>query len=61
LPVYARNFLPRSVVSRPLVGAAPTIDLVLGYHEANMSPLLKLFLSRTDDLIERVSKRFVGS
>jgi LysR family transcriptional regulator, hca operon transcriptional activator len=61
LPVYARNFLPRSVVSRPLVGAAPTIDLVLGYYEANTSPLLKLFLSRTDDLIERVSKRFVGS
>ena len=57
LPVHALNFLPRSVVSRPLVGIAPTIDLVLGYHKANASPLLKLFLSRTDDLIARVSKR----
>jgi LysR family hca operon transcriptional activator len=61
LPGFARNFLTRSVVSRPLVGTAPTIDLVLGYHRANTSPLLKLFLSRTDELIERVSKRFTGS
>jgi LysR family hca operon transcriptional activator len=60
LPVYALNFLPRSVVSRPLAGIAPTIDLVLGYHKANTSPLLKLFLSRTDDLIARVSKRSGG-
>jgi LysR family transcriptional regulator, hca operon transcriptional activator len=57
LPVYALNFLPRSLVSRPLAGIAPTIDLVLGYHKANTSALLKLFLSRTDDLIARVSKR----
>jgi LysR family hca operon transcriptional activator len=57
LPIYALNFLPRSVLSRPLAGIAPTIDLVLGYHKANTSPLLKLFLSRTDELIARVSKR----
>jgi LysR family hca operon transcriptional activator len=57
LPAYAQNFLPWSVVSRPLQGAAPTIDLVLGYHKANKSPLLKLFLSRVDDLIARVSKK----
>jgi LysR family transcriptional regulator, hca operon transcriptional activator len=57
LPLYARNFLPWSVISRPLEGIAPTIDLVLGYHKANTSPLLKLFLSRTDELIARVSKR----
>jgi LysR family transcriptional regulator, hca operon transcriptional activator len=57
LPVYALNFLPRSLVSRPLAGIAPTIDLVLGYHKANTSPLLKLFLSRTDELIARVSTR----
>jgi len=61
LPVYALNFLPRSVVSRPLADIAPTIALVLGYHKANTSALLKLFLSRTDALIERVSKRFAGS
>ena len=58
LPVYALNFLPQSVVSRPLAGGAPTIDLVLGYHKANTSPLLQLFLSRADELVARVSKRF---
>jgi LysR family hca operon transcriptional activator len=57
LPNYARNFLTWSVISRPLEGPAPTIDLVLGYHTANTSPLLKLFLSRTDELIDRASKR----
>jgi LysR family hca operon transcriptional activator len=57
LPVYARNFLPRSVVSRPLAGKAPTIDLVLGYHKGNTSSLLKLFLSRTNELIARVTAR----
>jgi LysR family hca operon transcriptional activator len=57
LPAYARNFLPPSLVSRPLAADdAPTIDLVLGYHKANKSPLLKLFLSRTDDLIARVGQ-----
>jgi LysR family hca operon transcriptional activator len=45
------------VVSRPLEGEAPTIDLVIGYHKANTSPTLKLFLSRTDDLIARVAAR----
>jgi LysR family hca operon transcriptional activator len=58
LPVFALNFLPQSVVSRPLAGGTPTIDLVLGYHKANTSPLLQLFLSRADELLARVSKRF---
>jgi LysR family hca operon transcriptional activator len=57
LPRFAQNFLPRPVISRPLAGEAPTIDLVLGYHKANRSPLLKLFLSRTSELIARVSAR----
>jgi LysR family hca operon transcriptional activator len=57
LPAYAKNFLPRSVVSRPLKGKAPTIDLVIGYHKANTSPTLKRFLSRADELIARVSKK----
>ena len=57
LPAYAQNFLPWSVVSRPLKGAVPTIDLVLGYSNANRSPILKLFLSRMDDLIARVSQK----
>jgi len=42
LPAYAQNFLPWSVTSRPLKGEAPTIDLVLGYNQANQSPILKL-------------------
>src|SRR5712691_2399339 len=57
LPAYARNLLPRSVISRPLRGDVPTIDLVVGYSKTNTSPILKLFLSRIDDLIARVSKK----
>jgi LysR family hca operon transcriptional activator len=55
LPRYAQNFLPWSVVSRPVRGDPPAIDLVVGYHKANASPPLKLFLSRIDELIRRVS------
>jgi LysR family transcriptional regulator, hca operon transcriptional activator len=55
LPAYARNFLPWSVTSRPLEGETPVIDLVIGYQKANRSPILKLFLSRIDDLIARVA------
>jgi LysR family hca operon transcriptional activator len=29
----------------------PTIDLAVGYSKANTSPILKLFLSRMDELI----------
>jgi LysR family hca operon transcriptional activator len=49
-PAYAKNLLPSSVVSRPLQGAAPTIDLAVGYNKANTSPILKLFLSRLEEL-----------
>ena len=57
LPAYAQNVLPRSLVSRPLRGDVPTIDLVVGYSKTNTSPILKLFLSRIDDLIARVSTK----
>jgi LysR family hca operon transcriptional activator len=57
MPAYAKNLLPWSVVSRPLEGEAPTIDLVVGYNKANTSRTLKLFLSRLDELIARVSKK----
>jgi LysR family hca operon transcriptional activator len=57
LPRYAQNFLPWSVVSRPIKGTPPAIDLVVGYHKANASPILKLFLSRIDELIARVSSK----
>jgi LysR family hca operon transcriptional activator len=56
LPAYAQNFLPSSVTSRPLKGDAPTVHLVLGYRKSNRSPILKLLLSRLDDLVARVSK-----
>jgi LysR family hca operon transcriptional activator len=54
LPNYARNFLTWSVISRPLAGEAPSIDLVLGHHKAGKSPLLKLLLTRTQEMIGRV-------
>jgi LysR family transcriptional regulator, hca operon transcriptional activator len=53
LPAYAENFLPGSVISRPLTGDAPTIDLVVGYNKTNTSQTLQLFLSRVDDLVAR--------
>ena len=51
MPAYARNLLPGSVVSRPLEGETPTIEVAVGYSKSNASPLLKLFLSRLDELI----------
>jgi LysR family hca operon transcriptional activator len=45
------------VVSRPLEGEAPTIDLAVGYSKANTSPILKLFLSRIEDLSARISSK----
>jgi len=56
LPAYAQNFLPSSVISRPIKGDAPAIDLVLGYSRGNTSPILKLFLSRVSELVAHASK-----
>jgi LysR family hca operon transcriptional activator len=50
MPLYARNLLPPMVVSRPLAGAQPMIDLSLGYNDANQSPLLKAIVSRIGEL-----------
>jgi LysR family hca operon transcriptional activator len=57
LPAYAQNFLPPSVTSRPLKGDAPTVDLVLGYRKSNQSPILKLLLSKLDELVARASNK----
>jgi LysR family transcriptional regulator, hca operon transcriptional activator len=57
LPAYAQNFLLSSVTTRPLKGDTPTVDLVLGYKKSNQSPILKLLLSRLDELVARVSKK----
>jgi hypothetical protein len=53
LPAYPNNLLPWSVTSRPLKGEPPTVDLVVGYHKANTSPILRTFLGRIDDLTAR--------
>jgi LysR family hca operon transcriptional activator len=50
MPLYARNLLPPTVISRPLAGVPPTIDLSLGYNEANTSALLKAIVLRIGDL-----------
>jgi LysR family transcriptional regulator, hca operon transcriptional activator len=50
MPAYAKNLLPWSVVSRPLEGQVPTIDLAVGYSKSNSSPILKIFLSRLEEL-----------
>jgi LysR family hca operon transcriptional activator len=60
VPLYAQNLLPKTVVSRPIQGAPPMVDLVIGYNEANTSPLLKFLLSKVDELKFRVSKHDGG-
>jgi len=51
LPAYAKNYLPPSVTSRPIKGATPTVDLVVGYNRSSTSPAMKLFVARLDRLI----------
>jgi LysR family transcriptional regulator, hca operon transcriptional activator len=55
MPAYARNLMPASVVSRPLDGDPPTIEVAVGYSKSNSSPILKLFVSRLAQLTERTS------
>jgi LysR family hca operon transcriptional activator len=52
MPAYARNLLAPSVVSRPLEGEAPTIDIAVGFSKSSTSPTLALFLSRLSQLME---------
>jgi LysR family hca operon transcriptional activator len=40
------------VVSRPLVGKPPTIDLVVGYRKDNPSPIHQAFLACIDQVIK---------
>jgi PAS domain S-box-containing protein len=57
MPAYLEDFLPESVVTRPLKGSPPTIDLVLGYKESNESPILKFLLANADAITARVSEK----
>jgi LysR family hca operon transcriptional activator len=50
MPLYARNLLPATVISKPLAGVAPVIDLSLGYNKANSSPILKTIVARIGEL-----------
>ncbi|SDR87153.1 LysR family transcriptional regulator [Bradyrhizobium canariense] len=54
LPASVRRYLSGSVTSRPLADERPTIDLLIGYHRANRSPILGKFLSGIDGLSERI-------
>jgi LysR family transcriptional regulator, hca operon transcriptional activator len=56
LPIYGKNFATWSVTSRPFKGEAPAIDLVLGYKAENSSPVLRAFLARLEEIIQRVSQ-----
>jgi LysR family hca operon transcriptional activator len=56
LPLYTQNLLPKTIVTRPLQGAPPMVDLVIGYNEANTSPLLKFLLSKVDEIKFQVAK-----
>jgi LysR family transcriptional regulator, hca operon transcriptional activator len=51
LPAYTKRYLPESVTSRPAKGEAPTLDLIIAYHKANNSPILKLLLSSVGRLV----------
>ena len=59
VPLYAQNMLTPNVVARALEGDAPTVDLTLGYSDANSSPLLQKLLSRADELIESVRNQSI--
>ena len=48
MPISIEDYLPPSIVSRRLKGKQPTVDLMVGYHKANASPILKMFLSQLD-------------
>jgi LysR family hca operon transcriptional activator len=59
IPLYAQNMLTPNVVARALEGVPPTIDLTLGYNEANSAPLLRRLLSRTDELVANVQNQSI--
>jgi LysR family hca operon transcriptional activator len=57
LPLYVTNMLIPSVVARPLQGEPPSVDLMMGYNRSNTSPLLKRFLTRTDELAAAILRK----
>jgi LysR family hca operon transcriptional activator len=59
IPLYAQNMLTPNVVARALDDAPPTIDLVLGYNNANTTPLLLRLVSRADELVANVQDQSI--
>lgn len=59
IPLYAQNMLTPNVVARALDDMPPTIDLVLGYSNANTTPLLLRLLSRADELVADVQDQSI--
>jgi LysR family transcriptional regulator, hca operon transcriptional activator len=57
LPASINDVLPLSIVSRPLSGEQPTIDLMVGYRQENDKPILRIFLSKLEELLVRLSPR----
>ena len=51
LPAYTKRYLPESITTRPVKGEVPTLDLIIAYHKANKSPILKLLLSSIGKLV----------
>lgn len=51
LPAYVEPLLPWSVVSRPLSGNPPMIEIAVGYRADNPSPVLRSFIGKIDELI----------
>jgi LysR family transcriptional regulator, hca operon transcriptional activator len=60
LPISIEDYLPPSIVSRRLKGEQPTVDLMVGYHKANASPILKMFLARIDNLNHPVARELTA-
>jgi LysR family hca operon transcriptional activator len=56
LPASINDVLPPSVVNRPLSGEQPTVDLMVGYRRDNDSPILRVFLSRLDELLAQMRR-----
>jgi LysR family hca operon transcriptional activator len=54
LPASIKGYLPPYLTSRPFARGRPTVDLMVGYHKANASPILKRFLSKLDELAVRI-------
>lgn len=52
LPTYVEPLLPWSVVSRPMKGEQPAIELAVGYRADNRSEVLKKFLKSIEWLID---------